>query len=80
MSKKKKEKITYYDDNSTIVDMSSVNREGKKRPPAPQKQNSTFKEKWKTYFAAVKMMLIPMCIVLLILCVMFLLPMLLVNC
>ena len=80
MSKKKKEKITYYDDNSTIVDMSSVNREGKKRPSAPPKQNSTFKEKWKTYFAAVKMMLIPMCIVLLILCVMFLVPMLLVNC
>lgn len=71
-NKKKKEKVVYYDDGSTIADMSNVTRLGKKKPDPPKKQ-STFKEKWKTYISAVKMMLIPMCVALMILCVIFLL-------
>lgn len=71
MSKKKKEKITYYDDNSTIADMSRVNRKGEKREPPPPKPESKFKDKWATYLRAVKSMLIPMCVVLMILCVLY---------
>ncbi len=71
MAKKKKEKIIYYDDNSTIVDMSSVNRKGQPKPPREPKPRSTFREKWSTYWAAVKMMVIPMCIVLLVLVILF---------
>ena len=69
---KKKEKIIYYDDNSTIVDMSNVNKKGERRPAPPPKQRSTFTEKWKTYWSAVRMMIIPMCIVLLIIAFLYL--------
>lgn len=75
MSKKKKnkkEKVIYYDDNSTIADMSEVTGIGRKKPSQP-KSSSTFKEKWKTYWAAVRMMLIPMFIVLAALAALFLL-------
>ena len=71
MAKKKKEKIIYYDDNSTLVDMSSVNRKGQPRPPREQKPRSTFREKWDTYWSAVRMMIIPMCITLLIIGALF---------
>ena len=53
MSKKKKQKITYYDDNSTVADMSGTKQQ-------PKKSKSTFKEKARTYFATVKKMIIPM--------------------
>ena len=39
MAKKKKEKIIYYDDESTLVDMSSVTRSGKKNRPVRREQN-----------------------------------------
>ncbi len=60
MAKKKnnKEKIVYYDDNSTIADMSSVTRDGKPRRPVAQKAPPTV-SKWKTFWSAVKMMLVP---------------------
>ena len=67
MAKKKKEKIIYYDDNSTIVDMSCVNPRGQKSPHQQPKMFSTFGEKWKTYWNAVKMMVLPMLLVLIIL-------------
>ena len=73
--KKKKEKIIYYDDNSTISDMSEVGGlNGKKRTPPPQysKPKSTFREKWKTYWASVRMMFLPMLIVLGIIGVLYL--------
>jgi len=76
MAKKKKEKIIYYDDNSTISDMSNVTKNGRKEPPRAPKQISTFREKWKTYWAAVKMMVLPMCVVLLIILVLYFLMML----
>lgn len=74
--KKQKEKVIYYDDNSTVADMSYANRKGEKRTPVPRKQ-STFKEKWHTYWSAVKMMIIPMCFVLVVLATIFLLLLLL---
>ena len=79
--KKKKEKIVYYDDGSSIADMSSVGGMGRRAPkdkPAPtEKRRSTFSEKWKTYWSAVKMMFVPMLITLLIITVIFLILMLL---
>ncbi len=74
---KQKEKVIYYDDNSTIADMSQVNDRGKKRSDAPPRRKSTFKEKWKTYWAAVKMMLLPTCIALAAIAVLFTLILLL---
>ncbi|MBP3433945.1 MAG: hypothetical protein J6K50_01600 [Clostridia bacterium] len=62
--KKQKEKIVYYDDNSPIADMSSVNRKGEKKAPPAPKIKSTAKEKWQTYWTAVKTMFVPMMIVL----------------
>ncbi len=73
-----KEKVVYYDDNSTIADMSNVTAPGE-RPRdknAPPKQRSTAKEKWKTYFSAVKKMIGPMLIVLAVMTVIFLILML----
>lgn len=74
---KKKEKIIYYDDGSTIVDMSGVSRNKNKKQPQKSSyidtpHKSTFKEKWRTYWSSVKMMFIPMLVVLAILAVLFL--------
>jgi hypothetical protein len=74
--KQKKEKIIYYDDNSPIADMSAVNRSGKKKPPLPPRKQSTAKEKWETYWMAVKTMFKPMLFVLGVLGVLYLLAML----
>ena len=62
---KKKEKITYVDDGRTIADMSNVTggRGCFSRPkyvPGP-----SFKEAWKTYWNAVRMMFVPMLVTLL---------------
>ena len=62
--KKKKEKVVYYDDGSTLFDMSDVGGIGRrssnekkgKNSSAPRK-NSTFKEKWNTYWSTVRTML-----------------------
>jgi hypothetical protein len=62
--KKKKEKIIYYDDYSTISDMSGV---GRARPPkqgsqkeSRQTPQTVYKpSKWKTYWSSVRMMLVP---------------------
>ncbi|MBQ8580077.1 MAG: hypothetical protein IJ448_05230 [Oscillospiraceae bacterium] len=52
----KKEKITYIDDGRTIADMSGV------RSPlhlSKTPSRSTAREKWGTFWAAFKMMLLP---------------------
>ena len=78
MKKKKKEKVIYYDDGSTISDMSRVNRTGEPRSPKPQEnradgmRNVRSTSKWKTYWQSVRMMLVPMLVVLGVLCVVFL--------
>ncbi len=91
-AKKKKEKIIYYDDNSTISDMSGVG--GTFNPIIPksreqkssqtyrdvQKRPSKFGDKWRTYWSTVKLMILPMCIVLGILFILFLLFMLIPTC
>jgi hypothetical protein len=74
MAKKKKEKVIYYDDNSTIADMSNVGGIGRKprNKTNSAKSRSTFRERWHTYWSAVKMMLIPTCIALIVLSSVFL--------
>ena len=63
MMGKKKEKITYIDDGRTIADMSGV------RPGIPARrkgfgqQNARFRDVWKTYWSATKMMFLPMLVV-----------------
>ena len=73
MSKKKqkKEKIIYYDDGSTIHDMSGVHRPGSAKPtqqkPTPSYiSGPTFgsKSKWRTYWSAVRMMVVPLLVAL----------------
>ena len=75
-NKKKKEKIVYIDDGSTISDMSQVGGVGR-RIPSPDKnnaprRNSTFGEKFATYWSAVKTMFLPMIVVLIVISVVFL--------
>lgn len=67
---KKKEKITYIDDGRTLADMSNVpgGRLGRRNPNAPR---STAKEKWDTYWSAVKMMFLPMLATIGAICVIF---------
>ncbi|MBO5412122.1 MAG: OadG family protein [Clostridia bacterium] len=77
--KQKKEKIIYYDDNSTIADMSSVNKKGTPQPPPEPKRYSTGSQKWRTYWNAVKMMFFPMCVVLLVLAGLYLVLMLMTG-
>ena len=57
---KKKEKTTYVDDGRTIADMSGVHRGFRLPERSPYTPRPKAKEVWKTYFAAVKMMFIPM--------------------
>ena len=78
MAKKKKEKIIYYDDNSTIIDMSSVNKKGEKQAPPPPRVKSTAREKWATYWNSMKMMFLPMCMVLAVIGILYILIMLLI--
>ncbi len=74
--KKKKEKVVYIDDGRTIADMSGTGRVnpllggGAERKGGARR--SSFKEQWKTYTEAVKMMFLPMLVVIAILCVAFL--------
>lgn len=60
MAKKKKEKITYVDDGRTLADMSGISG-GSRLPQNPYR--STWREKWDTYWNAVKMMFTPMLVV-----------------
>ena len=64
MSKnKKKEKTVYIDDGSSFADMSSIGRGGLRGNTGNLKRSTgrpTFKECFKTYIEAVKMMVKPM--------------------
>lgn len=81
--KKKKEKIVYIDDGSTISDMSGVGRGGRGnaaqdrptragRDPNLLRPRASFKEQRNTYFAAVKMMILPMLVTIGIISIAFL--------
>ena len=65
--KEKKEKVRYYDDGRTIADMSGVGGGSRLRDRNPYRPRPAFKEVWKTYWNAVKMMIGPMLIVIAIL-------------
>ena len=58
----KKEKITYIDDGRTLADMSGVGGT-RLRDSNPYRPKLEFKEVWKTYWSAVKMMFKPMLVV-----------------
>ena len=62
--KKKKEKTVFIDDGSTIVDFSSFNKGLSRRESLysskGRNKSQRFKECFRTYIEAVKMMLVPM--------------------
>ena len=66
---KKKEKIRYVDDGRTLADMSGVGRRLPKREAGRPRPDP--KEVWKTYWAAVKMMFVPMLVVIVGLCIVY---------
>lgn len=68
-AKKKKEKVKYIDDGRTLSDMSGVRGGFSSRPSGASRP--TFKECFRTYIDAVKMMFVPMLVVLLFICVAF---------
>lgn len=73
--KEKKEKIRYVDDGSTVVDMQPL-EDSRRRPgekPRDPGAKGTLREQMRTYFAAVKLMFVPMMITLGIIFVSFLL-------
>jgi hypothetical protein len=55
---KKKEKITYVDDGRRLADMSGLF--GFRLTKDPIKPANRFKDVWKTYWNAVRMMFLPM--------------------
>ena len=57
---KKKDKITYVDDGRTLADMSNVRRGIWESSRSGSRPYSTAKDKWNTYWSAVKMMFLPM--------------------
>ncbi len=84
--KKKREKVTYIDDGRTIVDMSNLPTRGlgrslsdarpKREMSETEKAFNRSRPAWRdhlaTYFAAVRMMILPMLVVIGILCIAFL--------
>ena len=67
--KKKKDKVIYVDDGRTIADMSNV--PGTRLGRDAWRSHSTAKEKWETYWNAVKRMFVPMLIVIVAICVIY---------
>ncbi len=68
--KPKKEKVRYYDDGRTLADMSNVSgpRLSNRKPYQPR---SSAKERWNTYWNAVKKMFVPMLVVIVIMCIVY---------
>lgn len=62
---RKKEKVIYIDDGRTIADMSGL---PPRREWLKKGTTSSFKEIWRTYWSAVKMMIRPMLVVLGFIC------------
>ncbi len=67
--KPKKEKVRYYDDGRTLADMSGVSSPGMTGKRLPYR--SSAKERWDTYWKAVKMMFVPMLVVIGAICVIY---------
>ena len=71
-NKKKKTKVIYIDDGSSLADMSGVSRRSQASRDSGR-YRASFKEQWRTYTDAVKMMFLPMLAVLGIIALAFLL-------
>ena len=67
---KKKEKVKYIDDGRTIADMSGL-RTGPRLKSNPYRPPLKFKDVLKTYFSAVKLMFMPMLVVIVGICVIY---------
>ena len=67
---KKKEKVKYIDDGRTIADMSGL-RTGPRLKSNPYRPPLKVKDVLKTYFSAVKMMFMPMLVVIVGICVIY---------
>jgi len=65
----KKNKVTYVDDGRTIADMSGIG--GPRLHRNPNAPRSSGKDKWDTYWNAVKMMFVPMLVTLAVICLAF---------
>ncbi len=61
--KPKKEKVRYYDDGRTVADMSGVSGPRLSDNRSRYTPRSSAKERWNTYWNAVKMMFVPMLVV-----------------
>ena len=63
--KQKKQKVKYIDDGRTIADMSGVRASAFSSLTKSKKvrYKSSFRDKWNTYWDAVKMMFVPMLVV-----------------
>ena len=71
MGKKKKEKIRYIDDGRILADMSSV-KSGFRIPDRnPNRPKVDPRDAWKTYWNAVKMMFVPMLVVVVAICIIY---------
>ena len=70
-NKKKKSKKVYIDDGSTIADMSNLRAQGLRG--SGTRRRASFREQFRTYISAVKLMFLPMLAVLGIIALAFLL-------
>ena len=70
MAKKKKEKVVWVDDGRSLADMSNVSGTRLSRKLG-RASTSTAKEKWETYWGAVKMMFVPMLVVMAAICMIY---------
>lgn len=68
--KKKKEKVIYYDDGSSIADMSKLGSKPKLTYNGTAPIGS-FKARSQTFFGAMKMMFMPMLVVICGLCILY---------
>ena len=71
-NKDRKSKPIYIDDGSTVADMSGVGRSGAPRSSNSSRPRASFKEQFRTYTDAVRMMFLPMLAVLGIIALAFL--------
>lgn len=67
MAKKKKEKVTYVDDGRSLADMSAF----RSKTSGTTQGSGTARDRWNTYWGAVRMMFGPMLIVIVGLCVVY---------
>ena len=71
--KKKKQKVVYIDDGSSIIDMSGTQRASRSsREGTPLRPRAGFREQFETYKQSVKMMFVPMLVVIAAISVIFL--------